>query len=181
MTVRSRHHGFTLSETLAALAVAGIGVTLAAPGLQSLAARNRQATAVNQLVATLHHARSQAILRNRTVAVCASADGEHCDDQHWETGWIAFVDTDGDGTRSPDESLLEQAGSLPGLTLRSAEFAGGVRFMANGRPAGPASGEFTFCEAGATAADRVVILRPTGLPALAGHGRDGSIPGCSTT
>ncbi len=178
MTDRSRHCGFTLSETLAALAVTGLGVAFAVPGMQALAERNRQATAVNQLVTTLHLARSEAVMRNRSVTVCASTAGEQCDSTTWEAGWITFIDTDADGARATGDQLLERAAPLPGLVLRSTAFADGLSFGPNGRVAGTGHGEFDFCAPGATAPDRVLFVRASGQPALGDQPVEATATGC---
>ncbi len=182
MIHRHGQHGFTLGETLAALAVIGIGLSLAVPGMQALVHNNRQATAVNQLVSTMHLARSEAVTRNRRVEVCASADGERCGEEHWETGWISFVDENGNGQREPDELLLDVVGALPGQELSSAEFPRAFSYRPNGRVTGESpeqvSGEFAFCEPGADIAARVVVVRPNGMPALIETRRDGSPAAC---
>lgn len=180
MTARHRNHGFTLSETLAALAVAGIGVSLAVPGVQSLASRNQQATAVNQLVSSLHLARSEAIMRNRPVAICASTDAERCAGTDWAAGWISFVDADGDGERSDEEALLTHAEALPHLALHSPQFGPSITFAVNGRAQAGGIGEFVFCPTGARAAPRVVIVRASGLPISGDNGLDGSPVECAT-
>ena len=184
MTAQPRQHGFTLSETLTALAVAGISLSLAAPSLQSLAMRNQQATSVNQLVATMHLARSEAVLRNALVAVCASAGGERCDGSAWENGWIAFVDTDANQQRAEAEALLERVTALRGLQLRSAEFERAFTYAPNGRVSvagsGESTGEFAFCELGADSVSRVLVVRASGIPALIDRHRDGSITGCNS-
>ena len=182
MTARPMQRGFTLSETLAVLAVAGIGLSLAAPSLKSLSGRNQQAVSVNQLVSTMHLARSEAVMRNARVAVCASATGESCDGRAWEDGWIAFVDADANQERAAGEMLIDHITALPGLRLRSAEFAQSFAYRPDGRviaaDGAARTGEFAFCEPGATAAARVVIVRASGLPTLAQQHRDGSSSGC---
>lgn len=182
-TACRRHQlGFTLTEMLAAVAVMGIGLSLAAPGMDALVRGNRQASAVNDLVATMHLARSEAITRNRRVTVCASADGERCGAQPWESGWIAFVDDDADGERSGQEPLLDRIAALAGQELTSAEFERAFSYRPNGRLMGSRpednTGEFIFCEPAAEAAARVVIVRATGMPALAQRHRDGSVAQC---
>ncbi len=185
MTFRHGQRGFTLGETMTTLAVVGIGLSLAVPGTQALVESNRQATAVNELVATMHLARSEALTRNRPVLVCASADGEHCGNEHWERGWIAFLDENHDGARDPGDLLLDAVGALPGQELSSSEFPRAFSYRPNGRAMGATpqqlSGEFAFCEPGADAAARVVIVRPNGLPALAEKRRDGSLAPCRTS
>lgn len=182
MTTRRTQRGFTLGETLTALAIAGIGLSLATPGLQSLTRSNRQAVSVNQLVATMHLARSEAVTRNARVTVCASTAGQACDGQVWEQGWIAFLDGDADGHRAASEALIDQVPGLPGMAVRSAEFKRAFTYRPNGgvAAAGQAvmAGEFAFCEPGADTATRVVILRTNGSPALSDKRRDGSAADC---
>lgn len=178
----ARQQGFTLSETLGVLAVAGIALSLAVPGLQSLSGNNRQATGVNQLVDTLHLARSEAVTRNTVVSVCASTDNEHCQPGPWEQGWIAFLDSDGDGARADNEPLIDYAAALPGQELTSSEFPHSFSYHPDGRITGNAgeatSGEFAFCAAGADQADRIVIVRTNGQPLLSGVGRNGQPVSC---
>lgn len=177
----NRQRGFTLGETLTALAVAGIGLTLAVPGLQAFSRDNGQAVAINQLVGTMHMARSEAVMRNARVAVCASAGGERCDGQSWSDGWIAFLDSDGNLERSSAEALVDRV-PAPGMVLVSAQFATGFSYAADGHASNATgdthAGEFAFCEAGADNAARVVILRASGLPTLAARGRDGAVVRC---
>ena len=183
MTTTISQRGFTLGETLTALAIVGIGVSLAAPGLQSVTRSNRQAVSVNQLVATMHIARSEAVTRNAPVGVCASSNGTRCDGTAWEQGWIAFLDTDGNADRAPSEALLDQVPGLTGMQVRSAEFERAFTYRPNGRAAATgqdaSTGEFSFCEPGADTAARVVIVRANGLPALSDKRRDGSAASCA--
>lgn len=180
-TGRDNQQGFTLGEILAVLAVAGIGLALAVPGLQALGHDNSRAAAVNQLVGSLHLARSEAITRNRPVALCASSTGTGCNSHDWSDGWIVFVDEDGDQQRSPSEALLAHA-PPPGLLLGSAEFAGALSYTADGRPQGSGaatgSGSFVFCAAGAELAARVVLLPGNGLPVLLDPGHEAALPPC---
>lgn len=179
MNTRTRQHGFTVAETLTALAVVGIGVSMAVVGLDSLADHNHRSNAVNRWVSTLHLARSEAVTRNAQVAVCASRSGERCDGEVWEQGWIAFVDPNGDEVRAESEPILDQVDALPGLNLRSPQFATTFSYRSNGRLAGGnGSGEFAFCEAGAAKLDRVVVVRSSGIPALTDRRLDGSTTGC---
>ena len=113
-TSRAGQRGFTLGETLTALAVVGIGLSMATPGLQTLTRNNRQAVSVNQLVSTMHLARSEAAMRNARVTVCASSDGARCDGQPWEQGWITFLDTDGDGNRDAVRSIARSRAGIAG-------------------------------------------------------------------
>lgn len=176
--------GFTLTETLAGLGIAAIALGLAAPSLEALTSSNRQALSVNQLVTTMHLARSEAVTRNARVTVCASRDGEECDGE-WHDGWIAFLDTDADAKHGEQEELLERVDALNDLQLRSAQFEHAFSYASGGRITGAgmtsSTGEFAFCESGAPLAKRVVIVRGTGLPALSDRGRDGESVRCLAT
>ncbi len=171
-----KQDGFTLGETLAALAVTAIGLSLAVPGLQALTRGNDQTLTVNQWVGSLHQARSEAVTRNARVSLCTSKDGLICNGGDWSDGWIVFLDEDANLLRSPAETLLDQV-PAPGLALHSTQFTDALSYAADGRANGRATdvrtGEFAVCEYGARTAARVVIVQPNGLPALAGHGRNG--------
>lgn len=149
---------------------------MAIPGLDALARRNGEAASVNQLVSTMHLARSEAITRNAQVTVCASRDGERCAGE-WHEGWITFLDADLDEERDPDEALLARAPPVQGLDLHSSAFTRAMSYGADGhvgRSAAAAVGEFAFCAPGAPQARKVVIVRVSGLPALAATGADGA-------
>lgn len=179
MTAKRRQQGFTLGETLTALAVVGLSVSLAVPGLQSLARGNGEAAAVNQLVSSLHAARSAAITRNVRVALCPSTAGERCDARDWSEGWISFVDRNGDGDRDPAETVLEQASAPAPFAISSPDYPDALVFGADGRAQAPASGEFAVCGATDTVAGKVIVLRPSGIPALTTTGRDGQPVRCA--
>ena len=160
------HSGFTLAETLASIAIIGLTMAAAAPALGSLTRSGREAAILNQLVGSLHLARSTAITRNRTVSLCPSTDGSVCTGQRWEQGWIAFVDRDTDGERAPDEELLDAQPAVEGARIPGGEYASGLSYGPTGALAPRAGGHFRLCNAGAEIASRLVVLRGNGLPAL---------------
>jgi type IV fimbrial biogenesis protein FimT len=178
----NRQHGFTLGETLTTLAVLGISLSLAIPGLESLARDNARATAVNQLVATMHTARSEAITRNTPVAVCPSENHQNCTARNWESGWIRFVDNNRNQILDGDELILGVSPAVPGFIIRSEVFERALGYEPSGRvvAAGSAqrSGEFTFCATGAGEPAQVVIINPVGEAALSARQADGSTPDC---
>ena len=180
--ISGSQRGFTLGEVLTGLAVVGISLSLAGPGLEALTNGNRQAVSVNELVTTLHVARSESITRNARIGICASRTGEHCDGRTWDEGWIAFVDDDADRTRDAGETILDRVPALAGTRLLSDEFAQVFSYRPNGRVVGDGqddlTGEFAFCDAGAEVAGRVVAIGPSGLPVLLEARRDGTPARC---
>lgn len=73
-----REAGFTLIELMVAIAVLAITLAVAVPSFGALINSNRLVGQVNELVASVQLARSEAIRRNARVAVCGSSDGSTC-------------------------------------------------------------------------------------------------------
>jgi len=152
--------GFSLVELLTSLAVLAVVVALATPAYARLAGRTQVATARSALHSALSHARTAAAARNAHVVVCPSEDANRCDrTTHWQQGWIAFVDLDRDGGRSPDEPLLHVAQhQRAGVAI----LASSGRLQADFRPDGSAAGSnftLTICSraAGAGGATALVV------------------------
>ncbi|MBX3704489.1 MAG: GspH/FimT family pseudopilin [Steroidobacteraceae bacterium] len=100
--------GFTLLELMMAITVLAILLAIAVPTFGSVIRSNRIATATNELVTALTLARSESMKRGDSVTVCASDDSALCaGSEDWSTGWIVFVDTDGNGSRGAGEPLLQ--------------------------------------------------------------------------
>lgn len=178
-----RQHGLTLAETLTTLAVLGISLSLAIPGLESLARDNARATAVNQLVATMHTARSEAITRNAPVAICPSKDLRSCAEDNWESGWIRFADNNHNQILDAEELILGVSPPIPGFVIHSEVFDRGLSYQPSGRVVAAdnqqGAGEFTFCATGAGEPAQVVIVNPVGEPALSASRANGSTPDCN--
>lgn len=96
--MKPRHAGFTLSELLITLAVAGIVATLAAPPIANLMREAQLTTTINSFAGALRAARSEAVTRRQWVRLCtADATGCVTDAAGWEAGWLMFVDVNRDG------------------------------------------------------------------------------------
>lgn len=175
-------HGFSIPETLAVLAIAGVGLSMAVPGYRMLVSGDRSTTAVNQLVGTMQMARSAAVTGNARVTVCPSADGQRCDKTQWQDGWIAFTDPDQDRQPGPAGKILIRDSAQSGLQLRSREFEHSFSYRPNGQivaaDGSTNSGQFILCEAGADTATRVIVVPPSGEPRLAQKLIDGSTAHC---
>lgn len=179
----NNHRGFTLTELLTALAVAAIGLSIAAPGFQELTSNSRRATSINSLVSTLHRARNEAVTRNQQVTVCPSDNGTGCvDGAAWSDGWIAFPDPDQDRQVSGDEQVLVSGPGVARLGIYSEEFGDFIVFRPGGRvmvnDVDENSGQFTFCDDRGAGEARVVIIETSGHPRLSDHQVDGAAPDC---
>jgi type IV fimbrial biogenesis protein FimT len=81
--------GFTLVELMIGIVVLAILLGFAVPNFNDASLSARLNGFANSLSAAAQVARSEAVKRNATITVCASSDGETCDDPGgWEYGWI---------------------------------------------------------------------------------------------
>lgn len=121
--------GFTLIELLITIALIAIFVIIAVPSYQALTADNQVVGALNDFANTLGAARAAAVTRGQTVIVCPSSDPfaktPSCNSrdaalQKWNTGWISFVDANGNVQYDAGETLLRVHGPIAsGITLTS--------------------------------------------------------------
>jgi len=147
--------GLTLLELMVTLAVFTIVTMLAFPGFKLYQQNSNRVTQINDMVATLNLARSEAVKRNLAISICASADQVTCSNiNDWTGGWIVFVDdnengavdvTDGNGVfdgAANELTLLQSHGRLSGSNLVYGDIASGaiangavaVMFNGQGRP-----------------------------------------------
>lgn len=133
--------GFSAIELLAAAAVLAVLTALAVPGFTLLLERWRVRQAAAEMQATLYYARSEAIRRGGNIVVrknvqntdgCQEADTT----QAWGCGWFVFVDTNGNGTRQANETLLQTSPPPRQLNIMRNPSGAMLRFdrygMANG-------------------------------------------------
>ncbi len=163
-----RQHGFTLIELLVTVVMVAILGGIVAPSFEQFIKDNRLSSQINNLIGSLHIARSEATNRGLIVTICASSDSATCNTNNWENGWIIFTDANNSGNAvvdGSDEILRYQESLDGGNTLRTSGFnfttAGQVLFGSNGfmQTSGAAtSGTFTLCDdRGATEAKGVIL------------------------
>lgn len=136
--------GVTLYELLIVIALLGIIIGVAIPSYVATVARNNLATDNNDLISSMHYARSLAITRGATVTVCsANADLTGCSmSNDWSAGWV-IAGADGDilHVREPlsDNVATEQitTGAIGSVTFNRSGFTRSARTImicnANGR------------------------------------------------
>lgn len=107
---------------MVALVVVAIALGIGVPVFTTMAANERMSSATNDLVTSLHAARSEALMRRAPVTLCPTPDGAGgcVDGGNLALGWSVFVDRNGDGSISGDDVILQRHGALPG------EFRNGV-------------------------------------------------------
>ena len=110
----TKQTGYTLGELLLTIAIGGVLTGLAATAFPDLLKNNQMIGNVNSLVGHINVARSEAIKRNLPTALCQTNDSQattpSCNsvDADWDTGWLVFVDDDGDQTLDVGEFLISR-------------------------------------------------------------------------
>lgn len=133
----SRQEGFTLVEALVAVAVVCI-TTAAMPSLADFAVKMRVQGTIDRLHAGISHARMSAVAGGLATVICPRASDGGCgEDGDWSSGWITFIDPDGDRRPGSERDILEVVETDPGR-VKVASTAGRreLRYLADGRSAG---------------------------------------------
>lgn len=150
--------GFTLTELMVALAIAGVLAMIGAPAMGSLLARTRDANTEAMVANTLRHARSAAVMRNARVLVCPSRDGRRCNPgDDWQHGWIVAKDADHDGQPDGGAAVITAQAAMPAGTRVVTSIG---REQITFQPSGSAGGSnvrFTICHANARAGKAVIV------------------------
>lgn len=183
--IRNIQVGVTLIEMLVVVAITGVLVSLAVPSYREMIIGNRVSSIASDLHGTFMFARSEALKRRLSVAVCKSSNtdsvGASCDGAPsaggvgWGSGWLVFVDTNRNGELNPGEELIRVSGrSLKSSSEGSVVPSNGAEFVIFGL-----TGQ-TFI------AVNYVITAPSGYATLdravcvglGGRARVGNAPNC---
>ncbi|MEM7401626.1 MAG: GspH/FimT family pseudopilin [Pseudomonadota bacterium] len=156
---------FTLIELMITLAVAAVVLTLGVPSFNNVIERNQLTAHINELVATLNFARSEAVKRNSSIRVCQSSDGISCGGTGYEEGWIIFSDVNEDGDYAdPGEELIRVNEGLPSnYTMRTNSLSSFV-YNAKGRAS---NGRIVLCKENLLNKSRAIFIRNNGRTRLA--------------
>lgn len=115
--------GFTLTEILITLTIAGILAAVSVPAMSTFVKNHRLSSQANDLLADLTFARTEAVKRAVTITVCkqdSSSTSPRCDQTNttpWSAGWVVFIDSNNNGqidTSAPAEQVLRIRGSVEG-------------------------------------------------------------------
>ncbi len=159
-----RHKGFTLIESLVALAIVALSLNMAVSSSREF--RNRQVFSAysTTLMDALQFTRTQALVSSKAVSLCASADGETCGSHDYATGWIVFSEDPetANSQRGAHEHILAVQNALPRpWRLRTRNFNKYIRFLPNGRAY--KSGRFMLCSLKTPQHKAAIIINSNGL------------------
>ena len=181
--------GFTLLELMVTIVVVSIILGIGVPSFVRTFQTSRMAGATNDLIASIHLARSEAVKRRAPVTLCSSIDpfaaAPTCNLVGNFAGWIVFVDdADLDGNGQPDGNIAIDPGEVvlkvhqpfpQQITTRSN--AAYASFSSNGfrrdGPVGPSVTMMLFCDSrgnvdqgGSGSAARMLMIPVTGRPQI---------------
>lgn len=162
-----------------ALAVAGILAAGATPAMQNLVYEQRLTAYVNELFADIQLARSEAIKRVTQVTLCKSSDGTACSaTSNWQSGWIVYVDSNGNEAVDSGETIIKVHQALEsGTTLRYGASYDYVYYKLDGT-AWP-NATFTFCDTRGANYAKAIIVWNTGRARISSEASDGGSLSCS--
>ena len=117
--------GFTLTELVTAMAIAGVLAAMAVPSLGAFLQSRRVSTKATALSIDLTYARTEAVKRRANVGVCRTANIATADptcggaSKDWTGGWLVYLDENADANYSIDDDELLRHGrpALNGLAV----------------------------------------------------------------
>lgn len=142
-------------ELIITIAILAIGVTLAVPSVRVTMANNQIAVANNSIMAGFNLARSEAITRGNAVVICPSNNGNSCNNNRWNNGWIVFDDADGNGTMVVAEVIRR---SFRESDVTRSGLSGNVAFQADGTTTLGASTSITICFNNSAITDKCRVI-----------------------
>lgn len=125
--------GFTLMELMVTISIAAILMTIAIPSFIDFVRNNRLTAQANDFVLALTYAKSEAVKRGVRVTVCSRQNDTTCaGSTTWDSGWLVFVDNNGNGTVDAGEEILRVRSPLEGGNTLRAGARQRVTFQATG-------------------------------------------------
>ena len=165
--------GFTLLELMLTLTIAGIVAGIGVPAMRTMMLNNRLTGVSNDLLASLQHAREEALKFQTNVVVCGSPDSTAAVPTcgNGNGGWIVFQDLNGNYQVDANETILERHQALDATIFVRAD-GQAVQFNPSGFATPPGVvvplRNIVFCDSrgvvqsGAKSTARGVVVSTTG-------------------
>jgi type IV fimbrial biogenesis protein FimT len=147
--------GLTLIEMMVVISILGILLAIATPSFSEALLSSKLRSYANNLVASVHLARSEAIKNNAVVRLCASNNGTSCTGD-WQNGWIVI--------KADDTVIESQQATSDGYLITEAGGKNTLNFQSTG--IGSTQATLTICRATPYLGnqERLVSISATGKP-----------------
>lgn len=159
--------GFTLVELMVVLAVSVIILATAAPSLRAFLLNNQRSATVNELSTAFNMARSEALKRAQSVAVCTVANADAAAptcaaSSDWSSGWVVFVDADNNNAIDAGDEILRRYGGTPdGAAINGSRNTGQIEFDRLGAAQGSFA-TFAYCDHRGASEGRDIVVSNQG-------------------
>jgi type IV fimbrial biogenesis protein FimT len=171
--MKIRQAGFTLIELLIVVSLVALLASLAVPSFRSLLVNRTVQAAADSLMSDMRYARSEAVKRSARVSICQSANGTSCvtGSNAWVSGWIVFVDANGNGAVEAGDEIVRVQQALTSMASIASTTPSGDRRFFTYQPTGwakSASQTFFFTPGGSVPPNsaRLVCVSNQGRPGL---------------
>ncbi len=135
---------------LVTLGILGVLALVALPSLMDTFNRMAVNSAARSINTALGLARSEAVKRGRNVSICPSASGTDCAAGTWASGWIVFVDANGDangavGSVDSGDEVLRVFSALADIAVSVSPSTNLISYTNKGYGSLSAVTTFTLC------------------------------------
>lgn len=163
--------GFTIVEAFISLAIITIFVSMAAPGFIDLIRSNRLTSQMNHFLSAINYARTEAVMRKQQVFICVRSKDDCGAGVEWESGWLVFVDENGNSRPDRAEKIHQFDPLAEGYNLRPNVNASSLAFLPSGHVRRGTGGlplmTFRLCAPDAAAGNlrersREIVINATG-------------------
>lgn len=157
-----RQGGFTVLELMITLTIAVILLTAAAPSFRQISQKRQLSAALSGLHYDLVMGRNEAVFRNESTVACPGSPAGGCaGSTDWSSGWIVFLDRNGDQQRESDEIMLRHGQNFGNLRILGSAGRRDIRFLPDGSTPG-SNTTITFCGLGGPAQARKLVISNLG-------------------
>lgn len=161
-----KNKGITLIEVIISLTIIAIITTTAVPSIRNMLLNSRISSNSMEFSNAIFLARSEAIKRSRSVAVCQSTNGTSCSGNYnWASGWLVWVDTNANEALETGEEIVQiRLDANSTSTIDSTESVSVLRFLATGFLAINVAEQrnFTLCDNRTGENGKLINIRASG-------------------